>query len=138
MTDTRGGAAYWTREAAELALLLAALAVASAFVRIPLWLLIALPAGKVLTSVAFFALFLRRVLGRPARSGAESLVGRTAVAATPMHPTGRIRLNGESWAARNVEDRIIAARETVQIVGIRPDGTFLVRSSECWNSSEAS
>jgi membrane-bound ClpP family serine protease len=38
---------------------------------------------------------------RRAVTGAEALVGTTAVAATPLRPAGQVRVAGELWAARS-------------------------------------
>ncbi len=42
----------------------------------------------------------RRRLVRPA-VGVEDLVGRRAVAVTPLLPDGQVRVHGEIWAARS-------------------------------------
>ena len=144
----RGGRAYCAREAAELAALVATLAIANAFVSVPVWLLVGLPAAKIVASAAFFALFLRRAFRRPVRGGPADLVGRTAVAATPLRPGGRIRIDGESWAARSADGRTIGRHQTVDVVDVRDRTVLVVRRTDsegerpppsgCWNSREAS
>jgi len=136
------------REAAELAILAAALAIAGGFFSVPVWLLAGLPLVKVLASAAFYTLFLRRALRRPARAGAADLVGRAAVAATPLRPIGRIRIDGETWSARSADGRAIARCEAVDIVAVREKVLLVARPSSCdratsppheyWNSREAS
>ena len=64
-THPRGTGAYLARETAELALLVAVLAIAASFADVPTWLLVALPLSKLVASVGFYALFLRRLLRRP-------------------------------------------------------------------------
>lgn len=34
------------------------------------------------------------------RTGAEAMVGQTAVVASPCRPTGQVRIHGEIWTAR--------------------------------------
>jgi len=125
---SKGTGAYLAREVAEIALLIAALAVVSLFTEIPTWVLVGLPVAKALTSVVFYALFLRRVFQRPARDGAKGLVGRTARAGTPLSPTGQIKVDGEIWSARSVDGSTIAPYDDVEIVGVRGNTVLVARS----------
>ncbi len=115
----RGAGAYLTREVAELALLVGALATVGSTTHVPTWILVGLPVAKVLASVAFYALFLRRAFRRPAHLGTADLVGRTASAVTPLRPAGQVKVDGEIWSARSIDRRTIARHADVEIVGVR-------------------
>lgn len=127
LRNSKGAGAYLTREVAEIALLIAALAIVSLFTEIPTWVLVGLPVAKVLTSVVFYALFLRRVFQRPTCEEAKGLVGRTARAGTPLRPTGQIKVDGEIWSARSVDGSTIAPYDDVEIVGVRGNTVLVTR-----------
>lgn len=116
---SKGAGAYLVREVAEFALLIAALAIVGSFTNIPAWVLIGLPIAKAFTSAGFYVLFLRRAIQRPARAGAEDLIGRTAKASTPLQPGGQIKVDGEIWSARSADGCTIAPYNDVEIVGVR-------------------
>ena len=123
---SRGWRAYAVREVAEVAALIAVLAVVASFAVVPVWLLVGLPLVKATASVMYYVLFLRRAFRRPARGGAEDLIGRVARAATPLCPEGQIKLDGGIWSARVADGRIISRLDDVEIVGVR--GTTLLVS----------
>lgn len=62
------------------------------------WGLIAVVGGAAIDVSQTFA-YLRWSQRRRAAVGAESLVGRRAVAVTALHPRGQVRLDGELWSA---------------------------------------
>ncbi len=64
------------------------------------WGIVAVVAGGTL-DVAESLVLLRWSRRRRAATGAEALVGRTAVVATPCRPVGQVRVAGERWAARS-------------------------------------
>lgn len=121
----RGWRAYAVREAAEVAVLVAVLAIIASFVEVPVWLLAGLPIVKVMASVTFYVLFLREAFHRPVGGGAEDLIGRIAHAATALRPEGQIKLDGEIWSARTVDGETVSSHEHVEIVGVRGN-TLLV------------
>ena len=121
---SEGFGAYLARESAELVLLVAALAVVNALVRVPLWVFVGLPAGKALSSIAFYSLFVRRALRRPPRTGAERLIGRTAAVRSPLSPAGQVVVDGEIWSARSADGSTVPLHESVDIIGLR--GNILV------------
>lgn len=123
----KGASAYLAREVAELALLIAALAIVGSFTEIPAWVLVGLPAAKAFTSAGFYVLFLRRAIQRPARTGAEDLIGRTVKASTPLQPEGQIKVDGEIWSARSADGRAIAPYNDVEIVGVRGTTVLVAR-----------
>jgi membrane protein implicated in regulation of membrane protease activity len=125
--NSKGGGAYLLREVAEFALLIAALAVVSSFTEIPIWVLVGLPMAKAFTSAGFYALFLRKAFQRPARGGAEELIGRTVKASTPLDPGGQIKVDGEIWSARSADGSSIAPRDAVEIVGVRGNTVLVAR-----------
>jgi len=118
---------YLVREAAELALLVAVLAIVNSFADVPTWLLLGLPLAKAFTSVGFYALFLRRAFRRPAHAGAEDLIGRIAKAGTPLRPTGQVKVAGEIWSARSADGSTIAQHDNVKIVGVRGNAVLVAR-----------
>jgi membrane protein implicated in regulation of membrane protease activity len=65
----------------------------------------------------------RRVRGIPKRTGADTLVGRTATVVTSCRPDGQVRLAGETWKARCAEGA--DPGETVVVTG-RDDLRLLV------------
>ena len=114
-----GWRAYVVREIAELAVLVAVLAVLESFSEIPLWVLVGLPVGKALSSAVYYVLFLRATLRRPARHGAEHLCGQVARATAPLRPQGQVKLDGEIWSARTAGEEVVAAGEEVRVVAVR-------------------
>lgn len=76
--------------------------------------------------LAVIGLGLRAQRARPA-SGAESLVGRTAVARTDLDPDGTVDFMGELWNARS-DGQPIAAGSTVAVKRI--EGLLLIVSTQ--------
>lgn len=119
MRTTTTARAYILREIAELALLIAILAFVSRFVHVPVWILIGLPCAQLLGTVAMYTLFLRRSLLRQAHVGPEALVGRIAETITSLDPSGRVKLNGETWTAVSHNGVTIPPQQRVEIQDIR-------------------
>ena len=74
----------------------------------------------------------RRRLTRPA-VGIEDLVGRGAVAATPLVPDGQVRVQGEIWAAHSTSQVQKGARVVVRsidglVLQVEPAGPGAERS----------
>lgn len=124
---SRGAGAYFMHEFAELALVVAILAIVGLFTYVPLWVLIGLPLAKASTSAGFYALFLRRAFRRPARPGAEDLIGKIVKASTPLRPEGQVKVDGEIWSARSVSGSTIAQHEYVEIVDVRGNTVLVAR-----------
>lgn len=57
-------------------------------------------AGAALADLLETAILLRWNKRRRAVVGAETLIGRTAVAVTSLTPGGQVRIDGELWTAR--------------------------------------
>ena len=110
-------------------LLVALLALINPFVELSRWLIFGVPLAKAFASIAFYLLFLRRILRRPVRAGAESLIGRKVRAATLLRPAGRVRIDGETWAARSANGRILDTDTPLTVVGSE-NGVLLVRPCE--------
>ncbi len=127
-TTSRGWHAYAAREVAEVAVLVAVLAIVASFIRVPVWLLVGLPLVKALASAVYYVLFLRRAFRRPARLGAEDLIGRIARAETPLRPEGQIKLDGEIWSARSADGRTVTRHDDVEIVGVRGNTLLVSRA----------
>ena len=64
------------------------------------WGIIAIVVGGIL-DVAESVALLWWSKRRKAVTGAEALVGRKAIVATPLRPLGQVRVAGELWAARS-------------------------------------
>ena len=116
---------YALRETVEWLLVVLGLAVASRFIRIPLWAWIGIPAGKFLFSVAAYALLLRRSLERRHATGPSALVGEAGVVLKALRPTGQIKIRNEIWRARSHDESEIREGTTVCVVDI-VGGTVIV------------
>ena len=109
---------YVFREAVEWLLIVAGLVIASRFIRVPPWAWIGIPAGKLLFSIAAYALLLRRALERRHATGPSALVGETGTALTALRPTGQIKIRNEIWRARSHDESEIHEGTIVRVVDI--------------------
>lgn len=109
-------------ELGELLLLIVLIIVIARFIHIPLWIAIAIPAGKLLKSALVYP-FVRRSTEQPLLSGPEGLIGRRGLTVEPLDPKGYISVRGELWKAINNGAPIPAGAE-VEVCGL--DGTRLV------------
>ena len=75
------------------------------------WGIAAVVAGATV-DVSQTLLYVRWSQRRRATVGAEALVGRRAVAVTPLDPHGQVRLDGELWSALS-EEPLDRGREVV-------------------------
>ena len=69
----------------------------------------------------FFLMVMSAVLRMrrmPATTGTQSLIGRTAVARSPLEPSGQVFLQGERWQATS-EDGPVQVGEKVIVTGVR-------------------
>lgn len=121
-----GSRAYLLKESAELAVLIAVLAVVSRFVRIPVWVLVGVPLVKILVSSAMYVFFLRRAFLCPARAGPEALVGLTAEAVTPLNPFGQVKINGEIWSAISQNGTTIPSQQKVRVLKVHGNTLYVV------------
>ncbi len=64
------------------------------------WGILAVIIGGLLDIVESY-FFMRWSRRRKATTGAETLVGQTAVASSALRPEGQVRIAGELWAARS-------------------------------------
>ncbi len=126
---SRGWWAYAVREVAEVAVLVAVLAIVASFAEVPIWLLVGLPLLKAIASAIYYVLFLRTAFRRPARGGAGDLIGRVARAVTPLRPEGQIKLDGEIWSVRAADGRTIPRHDDVEIVGVRGNTLLVSRAA---------
>ncbi|MBS3753966.1 MAG: nodulation protein NfeD [Anaerolineales bacterium] len=73
--------------------------------RVSLWLIIFM-AGL----IVFFSLIILRAILKasklPPKSGAESLIGKTAMVTTNLDPNGRVEIDHQNWSATSVEGNI--------------------------------
>ena len=124
---TRNSArAYFLKESAEFVALVSVLAVVSRFVRIPMWVLVGVPLGKILVSSAMYVFFLRRTFLCPVRVGPEALVGLTAEAVTPLNPFGQVKLNGEIWSAISQNGTTIPSQQKVKVLATHGNTLLVV------------
>ncbi len=113
---TNGSRAYLLKESAELVVLIAVLAIVSQFVRIPVWVLVGVPLGKIFVSSATYVLFLRRTFLCPAHVGPQALVGLIAETVTPLNPFGQVKINSEIWSALSQNGATIPSQQKVKIL----------------------
>ena len=57
------------------------------------------------------------VRGRRKVVGAQAMIGRTAVVVSPLRPTGRVRVDAETWEARSEQNAGVG--DVVEIIGLR-------------------
>ncbi len=110
---------YFSREALEVCLVLAGLAIAQWLTHVPWWLWILLPCGKLLISIAFYLLFVKKVFKQRPRYGPWSLIGREAKTLVPLRPEGQVKLDNEIWSATSQDGSPIAAGKDVVIRDVR-------------------
>jgi len=62
-----------------------------------------------------------RSLRLPVTTGAQGLIGQVATVTVPLAPSGRVKLLGEDWAAKNVAapDEPIEAGQQVRVVAVK-------------------
>lgn len=77
-----------------------------------------------LVDVAETAFLIRRARSRPSVVGSEALVGREAIVTARLAPEGRVRLDGETWAAALAEGGTLDAGRRAEVV--RVEGLLLV------------
>lgn len=91
--------AYVLLELGELAGLITFIVVLAQFIRIPLWLAVAIPAGKLLKFILVYP-SVRRSAKQPIYTGLESLIGEQGFVVDPLNPEGYVKVRGELWRAR--------------------------------------
>lgn len=69
-------------------------------------------------------LWIRWSQRRRARVGAETLLGETARAVSPLAPQGHVRVRGELWRARSTRAETVQPGAEVQILAL--EGLILV------------
>ncbi len=79
--------------------------------------------ASVLTLVAVRPLVTRRLLHGPAlRTGAAALVGRSALVTQRIsnhEGVGQVRIDGEVWTARSLDDHVIEPGARVEVIEIK-------------------
>ncbi len=84
------------------------------------WLVFTL--GAVLAVwVIFVMVNILRIRRMPAKTGMETLLGRTAVARSPLEPTGFVFIDGEYWRAESVDGNIQPGEKVVvtEVAGLK-------------------
>ena len=62
-----------------------------------------------------------------AKAGPEALIGETALVIKTLNPYGKVKINHEDWAAKNISNKeTIEAGEKVKIVKIQGN-TIIVK-----------
>jgi membrane-bound ClpP family serine protease len=97
----------------------------SYFIPIPLWVVIAIPAGKFLKFLIVYPI-VRQSVKQPLRSGIESLIGMRGLTVEAIDPEGYVNARGELWRAVS-NDASIPAGAKVEVCGL--DRTKLVLRS---------
>jgi len=88
--------------------------------RVSLWLIL-LMAGI----IVFFSLIILRAIlkasKRPPQTGAESLIGKTAIAETSLTPNGQVKINHQTWSATSMGGDIQKDQQVVikDLSGVR-------------------
>jgi len=113
-----GPRAYFLREALELAVLIGLLWGVQCFHALPISVWIGVPTAKVLFSILFYFLFLRRLLTQPSHHGPSQLIGRIGVVVSQLKPEGQIRIRGELWTATSVSGSSVGLEEEVRVLGV--------------------
>ncbi|HWO94414.1 MAG TPA: nodulation protein NfeD [Dehalococcoidia bacterium] len=83
---------------------------------VSVWLAFGLPA-VIGALFAAFVLYVFSSRSRPVAIGTEALIGQTAVATSPLAPSGYVLLHGERWRA--IAPRTVAEGEAVRVTGLR-------------------
>lgn len=80
-------------------------------------------ATSILTLVAVRPLVTRRLMSGPAlRTGGAALIGKHALVMERIsnhEGVGRVRIDGELWTARSLDDRVIEPGTSVEVVEIK-------------------
>ena len=122
----RGVRAYVVREVVEFCAIVVGLAIAACFVRIPLWIGIGIPLGKILSSFGFYFLLLRESYLRVPRHAPEAWIGQSGRTLSWLDEQGFIRVHGEIWSARSQQEESVPPDCDVRITGIQ-GSVLLVR-----------
>ena len=98
----------------------------SVFTQAAFWLVMGMAVG-----VSVFFIILSRLslktLRMKAKAGPEALIGETAVVTKTLNPYGKVKINHEDWAAKNISNKeTIEAGEKVKIVKIQGN-TIIVK-----------
>ena len=72
--------------------------------------------GAAAVEVAIMTLGARYNRRQPPSVGVEALIGRTAMAITPLTPKGQVKIDGEIWQGRAT--RSVLAGEMVRVCGV--------------------
>ena len=87
----------------------------ASFLRVS-WPVLAVAAGAAFVFLTFVVGKVAYSMRRPHATGAESMVGTTGVALSPLTPMGQVRLRGETWRAR-AEGGDLPKDEPVEVLG---------------------
>jgi membrane-bound ClpP family serine protease len=115
--------AYALREATELAIVLAVLAVIDRLTAMPTIIWMVVPPAKVALSLIGYRFLYRTVLLRAPRAGPEALIGTHGQVTHELDPHGRVLIRGERWRATARGGETIPDGRTVEVVAVR--GTAL-------------
>jgi len=90
--------------------------------------------GVALAVSVFFIVLGRlslKTLRVKARAGPEALIGETAVVTETLRPYGKVKINREDWAAKNISDKeIVETGKKVEIVKIQGNTIIVKRSKD--------
>ncbi len=84
--------------------------VLSRFIRLPVWLVIAVASPLLASSVVSYI-----AVTRNPQMGFENMIGATGVVVDPLSPSGTIRIGHERWAARSSQGHLGAGVEVVVV-----------------------
>jgi membrane-bound ClpP family serine protease len=107
---------YVLLELGEILAVVILIIVLAQFVRIPLWVAVAIPAGKLLKFILVYP-SVRRSGKQPVAVGIESLLGKRGLVVDPLDPEGYVNIRGELWRARSADAPIPAGAE-IEVCGL--------------------
>jgi membrane-bound serine protease (ClpP class) len=88
--------------------------------RVSLWLILLMAGG-----IVFFSLVILRAIlkasKQPVQTGAESLIGKTAIAETNLTPNGQVKINHQNWSATSLGGEIKKGQQVLikDVSGVR-------------------
>ncbi|MCR4403930.1 MAG: hypothetical protein NUW06_01310 [Candidatus Acetothermia bacterium] len=107
---------YMLLELGELLGIILLIVVITQFIRIPVWLAVAIPAGKLLKFLLVYP-SVRRAGRQPVATGLESLLHKRGVVVDPLDPEGYVEIRGELWRARSIGSSLAPGAQ-VEVCGL--------------------
>jgi membrane-bound serine protease (ClpP class) len=100
------------------------------------WPVVIAVAVLALLFFVFVIMAVARARRRPVTVGAETMVGATGVAVSPISPSGQVRLHGETWKAR-AEGADLSKDEPIEVIGSEGLTLIVRRATQSDAATEA-